>query len=61
MMLFASFCRRCSSIEFLRVSINFLQNDPLARFGEIKQSVIGREYGLLGLGSYIEPKTLIGA
>ena len=44
-----------------RVLINCLQHDPLAPFGGFKQSGIGREYGLLGLESYLEPKTLIGA
>jgi aldehyde dehydrogenase (NAD+) len=40
--------------------INTLQHDPLAPFGGFKQSGIGREYGVLGLESYLEPKTLIG-
>jgi len=44
-----------------RVLINCLLHDPLAPFGGFKQSGIGREYGLLGLESYLEPKTLIGA
>ena len=43
-----------------RVLINCLQHDPLAPFGGFKQSGIGREYGVLGLESYLEPKTLIG-
>ena len=43
-----------------RVMINTLQHDPLAPFGGFKQSGIGREYGVLGLESYLEPKTLIG-
>jgi aldehyde dehydrogenase (NAD+) len=44
-----------------RVLINCLQHDPVAPFGGFKQSGIGREYGLLGLESYLEPKTVIGA
>ena len=44
-----------------RVLINCLQHDPLAPFGGFKQSGIGREYGVLGLESYLEAKTLIGA
>ncbi len=43
-----------------RVMINTLQHDPLAPFGGYKQSGVGREYGMLGLESYLEPKTLIG-
>ncbi len=43
-----------------RVMINTLQHDPLAPFGGFKQSGVGREYGVLGLESYLEPKTLIG-
>jgi aldehyde dehydrogenase (NAD+) len=43
-----------------RVLINSIQHDPLAPFCGYKQSGIGREYGVLGLESYLEPKTLIG-
>lgn len=44
-----------------RVMINSLQHDPLAPFGGYKQSGVGREYGVLGLESYLEAKTLLGA
>jgi len=43
-----------------RVMINTLQHDPLAPFGGFKQSGVGREYGVLGLESYQEAKTLLG-
>ena len=43
-----------------RVMINTLQHDPLAPFGGHKQSGIGREYGVLGLESYLEAKTILG-
>lgn len=43
-----------------RVLINSIQHDPLAPFGGYKQSGTGREYGVLGLESYLEAKTLIG-
>jgi len=43
-----------------RVMINTLQHDPLAPFGGYKQSGVGREYGVLGLESYLEAKTLLG-
>ena len=42
------------------VMINTLQHDPLAPFGGFKQSGVGREYGVLGLESYLEAKTLLG-
>lgn len=44
-----------------RVMINTLQHDTLAPFGGYKQSGVGREYGVLGLESYLEAKTLLGA
>lgn len=43
-----------------RVLINGLQHEPLAPFGGFKQSGIGREFGVFGLESYLEAKTLIG-
>jgi aldehyde dehydrogenase (NAD+) len=43
-----------------RVLINSIQHDPFAPFGGYKQSGVGREYGVLGLESFLEPKTLIG-
>jgi aldehyde dehydrogenase (NAD+) len=43
-----------------RVMINTLQHVPLAPFGGFKQSGVGREYGVLGLESYLEAKTLLG-
>jgi aldehyde dehydrogenase (NAD+) len=43
-----------------RVMINTLQHDPLAPFGGYKQSGVGREYGVPGLESYLEAKTLLG-
>ena len=44
-----------------RVMANTLQNDALAPFGGYKQSGFGREFGLLGLESFPEPKAIIGA
>lgn len=43
-----------------RIMINTLQHDPLAPFGGYKQSGVGREYGVPGLESYLEAKTLLG-
>lgn len=50
-----------SQIQAGRVSINGAQHDPEVPFGGFKQSGIGREYGVFGLQSYLEPKALLGA
>jgi aldehyde dehydrogenase (NAD+) len=42
-----------------RVVINGLQHEPLAPFGGFKQSGLGREFGVLGLESFLEPKAII--
>jgi aldehyde dehydrogenase (NAD+) len=47
-------------LEAGRVMVNTLQNDALAPFGGYKQSGFGREFGLLGLESFLEPKAIIG-
>jgi aldehyde dehydrogenase (NAD+) len=44
-----------------RVAINGMQHDALAPFGGYKQSGIGREFGLLGLESFLEAKTVMTA
>lgn len=44
-----------------RVAINGMQHDPLAPFGGYKQSGIGREFGVLGLESFLEAKTIMTA
>ncbi|EYF05078.1 aldehyde dehydrogenase family protein [Chondromyces apiculatus] len=43
-----------------RVLVNGLHHDPLAPFGGFKQSGIGREFGVLGLESFLEPKAILG-
>lgn len=43
-----------------RVLINGLNHDPLAPFGGFKQSGLGREFGVFGLESFLEPKAVIG-
>jgi len=43
-----------------RVLVNGLHHEPLAPFGGFKQSGLGREFGVFGLTSYLEPKTLLG-
>ncbi|HEY4079755.1 MAG TPA: aldehyde dehydrogenase family protein [Burkholderiaceae bacterium] len=42
-----------------RVAINAMQHDPLAPFGGYKQSGIGREFGVQGLESFLEAKTIM--
>jgi aldehyde dehydrogenase (NAD+) len=48
-----------SQINAGRVQINGIGHDPMAPFGGFKQSGIGREFGVLGLEAYLEPRTLI--
>lgn len=42
-----------------RVLINQLNHDPQAPFGGFKQSGMGREFGVYGLETYLEPKTIL--
>lgn len=48
-----------SQINAGRVQINGIKHDPMAPFGGFKQSGIGREFGIIGLEAYLEPKALI--
>ena len=48
-----------SQLNAGRVQINKLGHDPMAPFGGFKQSGIGREFGILGLEAYLEPRALI--
>jgi aldehyde dehydrogenase (NAD+) len=51
--------RVAAQLDAGRVLINGLYSDPLAPFGGFKQSGVGREYGVYGLESYLEPKTIL--
>ncbi|RXK83675.1 aldehyde dehydrogenase family protein [Filimonas effusa] len=51
--------RVANRINAGRVLINELKHDPMAPFGGFKQSGIGREFGVYGLESYLEPKAVI--
>ncbi|AWK04275.1 aldehyde dehydrogenase family protein [Flavobacterium crocinum] len=51
--------RIASQINAGRVQINGIGHDTMAPFGGFKQSGIGREFGVLGLEAYLEPKALI--
>jgi aldehyde dehydrogenase (NAD+) len=44
-----------------RVVINGAAHEPLAPFGGVKQSGLGRENGVFGLEAYLEPKTVLGS
>jgi aldehyde dehydrogenase (NAD+) len=46
-------------IEAGRVIVNEAPHDPFAPFGGYKQSGVGREYGVFGLESFLEPKALL--
>lgn len=47
-------------IQAGRVFINGLYDEPLAPFGGFKQSGVGREFGIFGFETYLEPKALLG-
>jgi aldehyde dehydrogenase (NAD+) len=49
-----------SRLEAGRVAINGAPHEPLAPFGGVKQSGIGREYGIFGLEAFLEPKAILG-
>ena len=44
-----------------RVVVNGGAHEPLAPFGGVKQSGLGRENGTYGLEGYLEPKTVLGS
>ncbi|KAF1016981.1 MAG: putative aldehyde dehydrogenase [Stenotrophomonas maltophilia] len=46
-------------IQSGRVLVNTLQHEPLAPFGGMKQSGIGRESGAWGMEAFLEPQTLL--
>ncbi|MBK1897024.1 aldehyde dehydrogenase family protein [Chryseobacterium paridis] len=48
-----------SKIDAGRVCINGFSHDPMLPFGGFKQSGIGREFGVYGLGAYLEPKAVL--
>lgn len=43
-----------------RVVINGAPHDPLAPFGGVKHSGLGREYGVFGLEAHLEPRAILG-
>jgi aldehyde dehydrogenase (NAD+) len=53
--------RVAARLQSGRVVINGAPHEPLAPFGGVKQSGLGRENGVFGLESYLEPKTVLSA
>jgi len=49
-----------SKIEAGRVFVNGLYDAPEAPFGGFKQSGLGREFGVFGFETYLEPKAILG-
>jgi aldehyde dehydrogenase (NAD+) len=47
-------------IQAGRVFINGLYDIPEAPFGGVKQSGLGREFGVFGFEEYLEPKAIMG-
>jgi aldehyde dehydrogenase (NAD+) len=53
--------RIASQLEAGTVLINGIRPELLAPFGGLKQSGIGREFGVFGLEAFLEPKTVLAA
>ena len=53
--------RVASRLEAGTVLINRVAPDLLAPFGGVKQSGVGREFGVMGLEAFLEPKTITTA
>jgi len=53
--------RVAARLQSGRVVINGAPHEPLAPFGGVKQSGLGRENGVFGLEAYLEPKTVLSA
>ncbi|MCB8882106.1 aldehyde dehydrogenase family protein [Acidisoma cellulosilytica] len=51
--------RVAAQLEAGRVAINDAPHEPLAPFGGFKQSGIGREFGVFGLDSFLEPRAVL--
>jgi aldehyde dehydrogenase (NAD+) len=51
--------RVAEQIEAGRVVINGAPHEPLAPFGGFKQSGVGREFGVFGLESFLEPRAVL--
>lgn len=51
--------RVASRLESGRVVVNGAAHEPVAPFGGVKQSGIGREFGTFGLEAFLEPRTVL--
>jgi len=52
--------RVAAEIQAGRVFVNGLYDAPEAPFGGFKQSGLGREFGVFGLDTYLEPQAIMG-
>jgi aldehyde dehydrogenase (NAD+) len=53
--------RVASQLEAGTVLINRIKPELLAPFGGLKQSGVGREFGVFGLEAFLEPKSIVSA
>ncbi|MFM0482836.1 aldehyde dehydrogenase family protein [Paraburkholderia strydomiana] len=53
--------RVASQLEAGTVLINRIKPELLAPFGGLKQSGLGREFGIFGLEAFLEPKSIVSA
>jgi aldehyde dehydrogenase (NAD+) len=53
--------RVASRLQAGSVLVNRIAPELLAPFGGVKQSGIGREFGVFGMESFMEPKTIVQA
>ncbi|WP_398495733.1 aldehyde dehydrogenase family protein, partial [Variovorax sp.] len=53
--------RVATRLEAGTVLVNRIAPDLLAPFGGVKQSGLGREFGVFGLEAFLEPKTITTA
>jgi len=51
--------RVASQVQAGRVAINGMLDDQQAPFGGFKHSGVGREFGIYGIGAFLEPKAIL--
>jgi aldehyde dehydrogenase (NAD+) len=50
-----------SRLQAGTVLVNRITPELLAPFGGVKQSGVGREFGVFGMEAFMEPKTIVEA